>query len=81
MSTKPVQLSDAQMSTVLTVAAPLQRQDLDRYFELVADLLRDHDEIGDGTVYHACVAAQRALFVPPALETHLGTTKYDRKHR
>ncbi len=37
---------------------------------------------GDGDVHRAVALAQRAFFVPPALDTRLGVSKYNRRsHR
>jgi hypothetical protein len=81
MSSKPIPLSDAQFATVMAAAAPLQRQDVEGYLELVAEQLRARPIIGDGDVHRAVEVAQRAFFTPP-LDTHLGVSKYDRRsHR
>jgi hypothetical protein len=82
MSSKPIPLSDAQFAAVMAAAAPLQRQDVEGYLELVAEQLRARTIIGDGDVHRAIAIAQKAFFTPPALETHLGVNKYDRRgHR
>jgi hypothetical protein len=81
MSSKPIPLSDAQFAAVMAAAAPLQRQDVEGYLELVAEQLRARPIIGDGDVHRAIAIAQRAFFTPP-LDTHLGVAKYDRRtHR
>jgi hypothetical protein len=69
MSSKPIPLSDAQFAAVMAAAAPLQRQDVEGYLELVAEQLRARPIIGDGDVHRAVEVAQRA-------------SKYDRRsHR
>jgi hypothetical protein len=81
MYSKPIPLSDAQFAAVMAAAAPLQRQDVEGYLELVAEQLRARPMIGDGDVHRAVELAQRAFFTPP-LDTHLGVSKYDRRsHR
>jgi hypothetical protein len=66
----------------LQCAAPLPRQDVQGYLALVAEQLRARSIIGDGDVHRAVALAQRAFFVPPALDTRLGVSKYSRRsHR
>ena len=78
MSSKPIPLSDAQFAAVMAGAAPLPRQDVEGYLELVAEQLRARPIIGDGDVHRAIAIAQKAFFT----ETHLGVNKYDRRgHR
>jgi hypothetical protein len=82
MSSRPIPLSDAQFGAVMAAAAPLPRQDVEAYLELVAEQLRARSIIGDGDVHRAVALAQRAFFVPPALDTRLGVSKYNRRsHR
>jgi hypothetical protein len=82
MSSNPIPLSDEQFAAVMAAAAPLQRQDIEGYLELVAEQLRERPIIGDGDVHRAIAIAQKAFFTPPALETNLGVSKYDRRsHR
>jgi hypothetical protein len=40
MSLKPIPLSEAQFAAVMAAAAPLSRQDVEGYLELVAEQLR-----------------------------------------
>ena len=81
MFSKPIPLSDAQFAAVMAAAAPLQRQDVEGYLELVAEQLRARPIIGDGDVHRAITIAQKALFTPQ-LDTHLGVSKYNRRsHR
>jgi hypothetical protein len=78
-SSKPVPVSDVQLSAILRGATPLRRQDIDGYFALVAEALsRAPTPPGDGDVHRAVALAQRAYFDPPHLETHLGISKYSR---
>jgi hypothetical protein len=82
MSSKPIPLSDVQFAAVMAAATPLPRQDVQGYLELVAEQLRARPMIGDGDVHRAVAVAQRAFFVPPALDTRLGVSKYNRRsHR
>jgi hypothetical protein len=81
MFSKPIPLSDAQFAAVMAGAAPLPRQDVQGYLELVAEQLRARPIIGDGDVHRAVEVAQKAFFTPP-LDSHLGISKYDRRsHR
>jgi hypothetical protein len=79
MSPKPIPLSDAQFAAVMAAAAPLPRQDVEGYLGLVAEQLRARPMIGDGDVHRAIAVAQRAFFVPPALDTRHGVSKYNRR--
>jgi hypothetical protein len=63
----------------MAAAAPLSQQDVEGYLELVAEQLRARSMIGDGDVHRAVVIAQRAFFVPPALDTRHGVSKYNRR--
>jgi len=65
---------------VLSAAAPLPEADVPGYLELVAEQLRGRDIIGDGDVHRAVAIAQKAFFVPPALDTGQGISKYSRRH-
>jgi hypothetical protein len=76
---KSIPLSDAQVSMVLSAAAPLPRADVDGYLELVAEQLRARSMIGDGDVHRAVVIAQKAFFVPPTPEERHGNSKYNRR--
>jgi hypothetical protein len=79
MSAKSIPVSDQQMSAIVRGALPLRRQDADAYFVLVAEALgRGPAPPGDGDIYRAILVAQRALFDPPDLDTHLGVSKYGR---
>jgi hypothetical protein len=79
MSSKSIPLSDAQFAAVIAAAAPLSRQDVEGYLELVAEQLRARPTIGDGDVHRAITVAQKAFFTPPALETRQGVSKYNRR--
>jgi hypothetical protein len=64
MSPKPIPLSDAQFAAVMAAAAPLSRQDVEGYLELVAEQLRARPIIGDGDVHRAVAVAQRCSRAP-----------------
>jgi hypothetical protein len=74
---KPVSLSESQMAAVFRCAAPLRREDVASYLQLVAEQLRARPMIGDGDVYRAIQVAQHEYFQPPLLE-HFGVIKYGR---
>jgi hypothetical protein len=76
----PIPLSDAQFTRVLSAAAPLPKADVPGYLERVAEQLRGRAIIGDGDVHRAVAIAQKAFFVPPALDTVQGISKYSRRH-
>ena len=76
----PIPLSDAQFTRVLSAAAPLPKADVPGYLERVAEQLRGRAIIGDGDVHRAVANAQKAFFVPPALDTVQGISKYSRRH-
>jgi hypothetical protein len=58
----------------MAAAAPLSRQEVEGYLELVAEQLRARPMIGDGDVQRAIAVAQKAFFVPPALDTREGVS-------
>ena len=55
----PLRLSDAQLAQLRSLAAPIPRQQRALFLQLVADLLADAREIGDGDVHRAGIEAQR----------------------
>jgi len=55
-----IALNDEQLRTVMQFAQPLPRWQRDRFLRAVARNL-DGVPIGDGSVHHAAVAAQREV--------------------
>jgi hypothetical protein len=47
----PLRLSDEQLAAVLRVATPLAAADRDAFLQAIADALRGHAEVGDGTLF------------------------------
>ena len=63
----PLSLSDAQMSRLLAACAPLAVSQRRPFLEALAADLRQHPEIGDGTVDRAIRETQRQFWQPPDL--------------
>jgi hypothetical protein len=59
----PIALSDSQIAQVMATGRQIPRGLRDSYLRRIAELLRDRD-FGDGDVYRACIAAQRAILQP-----------------
>jgi hypothetical protein len=64
----PIRLTDAQLSAVFEAAHPLAVQDRDAFLQAVAEVLQGRQEIGDGDVHRAVMAAQRRFYDPPELD-------------
>jgi hypothetical protein len=65
--TKPIALSDDEMTAVYSACAPLAPDRRDAFLQSLAAELRGR-EIGPGTVHRAIVKVQREYFDPPELE-------------
>ena len=75
---KPLALTDAQMSAVMSAAAPLAPADRDPFLRALAEALRQERVIGDGTINAAVRSLQRRYFRPPAVR-HDPPTHHHRK--
>jgi hypothetical protein len=75
MPSRPLALTDEQMSQVLRCAEPLAPYDRGAYLERVAEQLRGR-ELGDGVVHLVCREVQRQFFSPPNLARRLDASKY-----
>ena len=67
MSTsRPVSLSDQQLSAVMSAAEPLAPADRDAFLRALANVLRGEEQpLGDGAVFRAVRALQREFWTPP----------------
>ena len=72
---KPIRLSDDELSAVMTACQPLPPDARDGFLRAVASSLQSCCEVGPGSVHRAIVAAQREHFAPP-LDTRAGVGKY-----
>jgi hypothetical protein len=64
----PIELSDDELSAVLSAARPLPSERRDEYLQAVAAALQNCREIGPGVVYRVVAEMQRAFFHPPVLD-------------
>ena len=71
----PLALSDSEMDIVFAAASPLKQEDRDAFLKSVAALLSDKP-LGPGTIFRACLQAQREYFQPPDLARRNDTSKY-----
>jgi hypothetical protein len=71
----PVRFTDAQLDQIVAAAQPLTVDDRALFLRAVADILGDTREPGDGEVFRAIRAGQRAHFDPPSFH-HAGQSKY-----
>ena len=62
---KPIRLTDDEMSHVFEAARPLPVERRDAFLQEVASLLGGCDMVGPGTVHRAILQVQRAHFDPP----------------
>ena len=73
----PLELSDDEMSVLLSLAGPIERLRRPQFLQEVAAELeakRQAGEIGEGSVHRAARTVQRRFFDPP----QLGESKYRR---
>jgi hypothetical protein len=63
----PLALTNAQLATIQTLAAPLHPRDRGPFLERVAERLRGFESLGDGLVTRIAREAQREFFKPPNL--------------
>jgi hypothetical protein len=69
MVSKPLALTDEQMSAVMNAAAPLRPLDRGRFLQALADALRNEPQpLGDDTVAKAIRHVIRPYFRPPPTE-------------
>ena len=64
---RPIALTDGQLTRLLTACAPLDVTQRPAFLEAVAAELRQHQEIGDGTIDRAIRQTQRQFWEPPNL--------------
>jgi hypothetical protein len=76
MSSRPLALTDDQMSQILRSAEPLRPSTRSAFLQDVARALNGH-ELGDGFVQRVCRDVQRKYYDPPDLGHGHGVTKYD----
>jgi hypothetical protein len=64
---KPIALTDAQLTELMRLARPLQPGSRDVFLRLIAHELRDHDDIGDGLLFRTArdLIKMHRLFDPP----------------
>jgi hypothetical protein len=75
MPSPPLALSDSEMDIVFAAASPLKQEDRDAFLKSVVALLAGQP-IGPGTIFRACLQAQRQYFRPPDLSRRNGTSKW-----
>jgi hypothetical protein len=80
-NSRPIQLSDEALDHVMRLAHPIPVADRTSYLELVAELLRGEQELGDGVVARAAQEAQRHFLRPPTLEEMRGHSNNSRRVR
>ena len=64
-STKPIRLSDSELSAIFAAARPIAVERRDAFLQEVAALLSGCVEVGPGTVHRCIEQAQRNHFTPP----------------
>jgi hypothetical protein len=76
MPSRPLALSDEQVTTIMQLARPLSPDQRTAFLELLAAKLNGQRELGDGALYRLCRETQREFFDPPNLGRMAGTSKY-----
>jgi hypothetical protein len=61
----PLALTDQQLAAVMAAAGPLPVHARDGFLQRVAELLRGHDDPGDGDVHRAICSAQKQFWDAP----------------
>jgi hypothetical protein len=67
MPSRPLALSDDQLTTIMRTAQPIAPNLRPAYLEAVARALHGR-ELGDGLVARVCAELQREFFDPPVIE-------------
>jgi hypothetical protein len=78
---KPLALTDEQITTVMGLARPLLPDQRAAFLEMLATKLNGQRDLGDGALYRLCRELQRELFDPPLQSHHgrvAGVGKYSR---
>ena len=67
MSSKPIALTDEQLTELMRLAQPLQPQCRDAFLRILAHELRDRVDVGDGELHRIAreVIKSYQLFDPP----------------
>jgi hypothetical protein len=65
MANRPLALSDAELSHIMTACAPLPREQRDGFLRAVATELQAIVEPGPGDIYRSICAAQKRFWDPP----------------
>jgi len=68
MTTPPrtaLALTDAQLTSLMSLSRPLQPYQRIAFFEMVAERLAGRSTIGDGELHRLCRDLQREVFSPP----------------
>jgi hypothetical protein len=79
-SSRPLALSDSEITTIMRAARILAPADRDEFMRSVAQVLQQQPELGDGIVSRVCREIQRLYWSPPAIDGsgRLGAGKYAR---
>jgi hypothetical protein len=72
----PIALTDDQITSIMQLAAPLSPADRVRFLQLIAERLRNQDDVGDGSISRLCRELQRQFFTPPSTETARGSPRH-----
>ena len=64
---RPIALSDDELSAIMDAAKPLHPVDRDRFLRAVAEAITALPEIGPGSVHRAIAELQKRFFVAPDL--------------
>jgi hypothetical protein len=79
--TKPIALTDAEMNTILELAAPLSVEARDRFLiELASELASCDAMLGPGLIYRLGHAVQRRIFMPPSINVTTAAVGVRRSH-
>ena len=62
---EPLCLSDAQLTTIMQLARPLQPAQRTVFLEMIAAKLNGQRELGDGALYQICRELQRQVLGTP----------------
>jgi hypothetical protein len=66
---RPIALSDDELSAVMIACRQLQPRDRDRFLKGVAQAIAELPERGPGSVHRAITTAWKTCFDPPDLRT------------
>jgi hypothetical protein len=65
----PISLTDSEMTAIMAAARPLAPRDRDKFLRVIAVVIAEMPERGDGAIHRAIRSTWREFFSAPDLRT------------